>query len=175
MAAGNSPTDVVEYSTPKTIGYMFLIGFTGIFAVTALRKIFIIDYKLAYPSGTATGVLINSLHTPAGAKRVSVLCCALLCSAVLRCAALCCAVLRCAALCCAALCCTVLVYAETIIAAYVVTFCAMLCVYETELHMLQHMSCAYCLCCATVHDSDEVQCQHCAVLRCKALCSPVFA
>lgn len=52
---------------------MFLIGFTGIFAVTALRKVFIIDYKLAYPSGTATGVLINSLHTPAGAKRVSLL------------------------------------------------------------------------------------------------------
>ena len=50
---------------------MVLIGFTGIFSVTALRKIFIIDYKLAYPSGTATGVLINSLHTPAGEKRVS--------------------------------------------------------------------------------------------------------
>ena len=71
VCAGNSPTDVQAYSTPKTIGYMFLIGFTGIFAVTALRKIFIIDYKLSYPSGTATGVLINSLHTPAGAKRVS--------------------------------------------------------------------------------------------------------
>lgn len=52
---------------------MLLIGFTGIFSVTALRKIFIIDYKLAYPSGTATGVLINSLHTPAGEKRVSTL------------------------------------------------------------------------------------------------------
>ena len=50
---------------------MILIGFTGIFSVTALRKIFIIHYKLAYPSGTATGVLINSLHTPAGEKRVS--------------------------------------------------------------------------------------------------------
>lgn len=50
---------------------MVLIGFTGIFSVTALRKIFIIDYKLAYPSGTATGFLINSLHTPAGEKRVS--------------------------------------------------------------------------------------------------------
>lgn len=50
---------------------MLLIGFTGIFSVTALRKIFIIDYKLAYPSGTATGVLINSLHTPVGEKRVS--------------------------------------------------------------------------------------------------------
>lgn len=26
----------------------------------------IIDYKLAYPSGTATAVLINGFHTPKG-------------------------------------------------------------------------------------------------------------
>lgn len=26
----------------------------------------IIDYKLTYPSGTATGVLINGFHTPKG-------------------------------------------------------------------------------------------------------------
>ena len=70
-AAGNAPTDVQPYETGKAIAFMVLIGFTGIFSVTALRKIFIIDYKLAYPSGTATGVLINSLHTPAGEKRVS--------------------------------------------------------------------------------------------------------
>lgn len=70
---GNSPTDVQPYETSKAIAYMLLIGFTGIFSVTALRKIFIIDYKLAYPSGTATGVLINSLHTPAGEARVSFL------------------------------------------------------------------------------------------------------
>ncbi len=69
--AGNSPTDVQPYETGKAIAFMLLIGFTGIFSVTALRKIFIIDYKLAYPSGTATGVLINSLHTPAGEARVS--------------------------------------------------------------------------------------------------------
>ena len=70
VLAGNAATDVVAYSTGRGIGFMFLIGFTGIFAVTALRKIFIIDYKLAYPSGTATGILINSLHTPSGEKRV---------------------------------------------------------------------------------------------------------
>lgn len=28
----------------------------------------IIDYKLIYPSGTATAHLINSFHTPQGAK-----------------------------------------------------------------------------------------------------------
>ncbi|KAK1393673.1 putative metal-nicotianamine transporter YSL7 [Heracleum sosnowskyi] len=33
-----------------------------------LRKIMIIDYKLIYPSGTATAHLINSFHTSQGAK-----------------------------------------------------------------------------------------------------------
>lgn len=28
----------------------------------------ILDYKLTYPSGTATAVLINSFHTPQGAE-----------------------------------------------------------------------------------------------------------
>lgn len=31
-------------------------------------QIMIIDYKLIYPSGTATAHLINSFHTPQGAK-----------------------------------------------------------------------------------------------------------
>lgn len=33
-----------------------------------LCQIMIIDYKLIYPSGTATAHLINSFHTPQGAK-----------------------------------------------------------------------------------------------------------
>ena len=31
-------------------------------------QIMIIDYKLIYPSGTATAYLINGFHTPQGAK-----------------------------------------------------------------------------------------------------------
>lgn len=31
-----------------------------------LSQIMIIDYKLTYPSGTATAVLINGFHTPKG-------------------------------------------------------------------------------------------------------------
>jgi len=31
-------------------------------------QVMIIDFKLTYPSGTATAHLINSFHTPAGAK-----------------------------------------------------------------------------------------------------------
>ena len=29
-------------------------------------QIMVIDYKLSYPSGTATAVLINGFHTPKG-------------------------------------------------------------------------------------------------------------
>lgn len=33
-----------------------------------LAQIMIVDYKLTYPSGTATAYLINGFHTPEGAK-----------------------------------------------------------------------------------------------------------
>ncbi|KAL1807530.1 hypothetical protein ACET3Z_024520 [Daucus carota] len=50
------------------IGFLFVVSFIGLFSVVPLRKIMIIDYKLIYPSGTATAHLINSFHTPQGAK-----------------------------------------------------------------------------------------------------------
>ncbi|KAF9624991.1 hypothetical protein IFM89_016811 [Coptis chinensis] len=50
------------------IGFLFVVSFLGLFSVVPLRKIMIIDYKLIYPSGTATAQLINSFHTPQGAK-----------------------------------------------------------------------------------------------------------
>ncbi|XP_057492576.1 probable metal-nicotianamine transporter YSL7 [Actinidia eriantha] len=50
------------------IGFLFVVSFLGLFSVVPLRKIMIIDYKLIYPSGTATAHLINSFHTPQGAK-----------------------------------------------------------------------------------------------------------
>ncbi|XP_010037026.2 probable metal-nicotianamine transporter YSL7 [Eucalyptus grandis] len=50
------------------IGFLFVVSFLGLFAVVPLRKIMIIDFKLTYPSGTATAHLINSFHTPQGAK-----------------------------------------------------------------------------------------------------------
>ncbi|XP_042485810.1 probable metal-nicotianamine transporter YSL7 [Macadamia integrifolia] len=50
------------------IGFLFVVSFIGLFSVVPLRKIMIIDFKLIYPSGTATAHLINSFHTPQGAK-----------------------------------------------------------------------------------------------------------
>ncbi|XP_010666835.2 probable metal-nicotianamine transporter YSL7 [Beta vulgaris subsp. vulgaris] len=59
------------------IGFLFVVSFIGLFSVVPLRKIMIIDFKLTYPSGTATAHLINSFHTPEGAiiakKKVKVL------------------------------------------------------------------------------------------------------
>uniref|UniRef100_A0A0E0DGC0 Uncharacterized protein n=1 Tax=Oryza meridionalis TaxID=40149 RepID=A0A0E0DGC0_9ORYZ len=50
------------------IGFLFLVSFIGLLALVPLRKIMIVDYKLTYPSGTATAYLINGFHTPEGAK-----------------------------------------------------------------------------------------------------------
>ncbi|XP_042483109.1 probable metal-nicotianamine transporter YSL7 isoform X2 [Macadamia integrifolia] len=50
------------------IGFLFVVSFIGLLSAVPLRKIMIIDFKLTYPSGTATAHLINSFHTPDGAK-----------------------------------------------------------------------------------------------------------
>ncbi|WOL09806.1 putative metal-nicotianamine transporter YSL12 [Canna indica] len=50
------------------IGFMFVVSFLGLFSLVPLRKIMIIDYKLMYPSGTATAYLINGFHTAQGEK-----------------------------------------------------------------------------------------------------------
>ncbi|QHO48575.1 putative metal-nicotianamine transporter [Arachis hypogaea] len=43
-------------------------SFLGLFSVLPLRKIMIVDFRLTYPSGTATANLINGFHTPEGAE-----------------------------------------------------------------------------------------------------------
>ncbi|KAJ3680126.1 hypothetical protein LUZ60_016404 [Juncus effusus] len=47
-------------------GFLFSVSFVGLFSLIPLRKIMILDYKLPYPSGTATAVLLNGFHTPQG-------------------------------------------------------------------------------------------------------------
>ncbi|KAL2555317.1 putative metal-nicotianamine transporter YSL7 [Forsythia ovata] len=61
----------LDYKNPAIgwmISFLFVVSFLGLFSVLPLRKIMIIDFKLTYPSGTATAYLINSFHTPEGAK-----------------------------------------------------------------------------------------------------------
>ncbi|KAJ0974349.1 hypothetical protein J5N97_016314 [Dioscorea zingiberensis] len=64
----NDPQDIKNPKLGWLIGFLFLVSFLGLFSLVPLRKVMIIDYKLIYPSGTATAHLINSFHTPEGAK-----------------------------------------------------------------------------------------------------------
>ncbi|TKW05529.1 hypothetical protein SEVIR_7G182400v4 [Setaria viridis] len=64
----NNPQNVKNPHIGWMIGFLFLVSFIGLFALVPLRKIMIVDYKLTYPSGTATAYLINGFHTPEGAK-----------------------------------------------------------------------------------------------------------
>ncbi|XP_011623458.1 probable metal-nicotianamine transporter YSL6 isoform X1 [Amborella trichopoda] len=65
---GNRQEDVKNPSLGWMIGFMFVVSFLGLFSLVALRKVMVIDYKLTYPSGTATATLINSFHTSSGAE-----------------------------------------------------------------------------------------------------------
>ncbi|KAJ4814738.1 YELLOW STRIPE like 4 [Rhynchospora pubera] len=65
---GNRAEDVKNPSLGWMIGFMFVVSFLGLFSLVALRKVMVIDYKLTYPSGTATALLINSFHTSSGAE-----------------------------------------------------------------------------------------------------------
>lgn len=65
---GNRAEDVKNPSLGWMIGFMFVVSFLGLFSLVPLRKVMVIDYKLTYPSGTATALLINSFHTNTGAE-----------------------------------------------------------------------------------------------------------
>uniref|UniRef100_A0A7N0UGZ9 Uncharacterized protein n=1 Tax=Kalanchoe fedtschenkoi TaxID=63787 RepID=A0A7N0UGZ9_KALFE len=59
---GNSASSQKEPGIGWMTGFLFLVCFVGLFVLIPLRKIMIIDYKLTYPSGMATAVLINGFH-----------------------------------------------------------------------------------------------------------------
>lgn len=63
---GNSPGSYKEPAVGWMTGFLFVSSFVGLLALVPLRKIMVIDFKLSYPSGTATAVLINGFHTPKG-------------------------------------------------------------------------------------------------------------
>ncbi|KAL2556278.1 Metal-nicotianamine transporter YSL3 [Forsythia ovata] len=63
---GNSPGSYKEPGLDWMIGFLFVVSFLGLLALIPLRKIMIIDYRLPYPSGTATAVLINGFHSLKG-------------------------------------------------------------------------------------------------------------
>lgn len=61
--------DIYQPVMQRIIPYMFCIGLIGIFMLVIMRKKFIIDYRLHFPSGTATGILISGFHTPMGEEQ----------------------------------------------------------------------------------------------------------
>ncbi|RDY10659.1 putative metal-nicotianamine transporter YSL7, partial [Mucuna pruriens] len=65
---GNTPINTKTLSLGWMFGFLFAVSFVGLFSIVPLRKLMILKYKLTYPSGTATALLVNSLHTPKGAK-----------------------------------------------------------------------------------------------------------
>ncbi|KAG9155004.1 hypothetical protein Leryth_012192 [Lithospermum erythrorhizon] len=60
---GNNPRSYKELTIGWMTGYQFLVCFIGLFVLIPLRKILVIDYKLTYPTGMATAVLINGFHS----------------------------------------------------------------------------------------------------------------
>ncbi|XP_048500932.1 metal-nicotianamine transporter YSL1 isoform X1 [Beta vulgaris subsp. vulgaris] len=60
---GNSPTSYKDLKVGWMTAYLFIVCFVGLFVLTPLRKILIVDYQLVFPSGMATAVLINGFHT----------------------------------------------------------------------------------------------------------------
>ncbi|KAH6830687.1 YELLOW STRIPE like 1 [Perilla frutescens var. hirtella] len=59
---GNTPSSVKEPGIAWMTGFLFLVCFIGLFVLIPLRKILIVDYKLTFPSGMATAVIINGFH-----------------------------------------------------------------------------------------------------------------
>ncbi|KAG2389782.1 Metal-nicotianamine transporter-like protein [Vigna angularis] len=62
---GNTPI-TKEPGIGWMTAFLFVTYFVGLAILVPLRKLMIIDYKLSYPSGTATAVLINGFHAPKG-------------------------------------------------------------------------------------------------------------
>lgn len=65
---GNRAEDVKNPGLGWMTGFLFVVSFLGLFSLVPLRKVMVMDYKLTYPSGTATAMLINSFHTNSGAE-----------------------------------------------------------------------------------------------------------
>ncbi len=59
----NRPEDVYNPNLGRVIPYLLCTSLIGAFMLCVLRKTIIIDYKLPYPSGTATGHMIKAFFT----------------------------------------------------------------------------------------------------------------
>eukprot|EP00878_Enallax_costatus_P027358 GHUV01029438.1.p1 GENE.GHUV01029438.1~~GHUV01029438.1.p1 ORF type:complete len:402 (+),score=44.57 GHUV01029438.1:959-2164(+) len=60
------PSSIYNPDLHRIIPYLLLVSVLGVFMLTQLRKLMIVDWRLPFPSGTASGVMLTSFHTPAG-------------------------------------------------------------------------------------------------------------
>jgi len=65
---GNVPGSWKEPGVGWMTGFLLACSFGGLLTLIPLRQVLVVDYKLVYPSGTATAVLINGFHTDQGDK-----------------------------------------------------------------------------------------------------------
>ncbi|KDO19214.1 hypothetical protein SPRG_21598 [Saprolegnia parasitica CBS 223.65] len=61
--AGNLASDVIDFTWLRSFGWCASIALFGFFISFPLRRKFIIEMRLLFPSGTATAVMIKTLHT----------------------------------------------------------------------------------------------------------------
>ena len=67
--AGSDGKNVEEPHVGRLIAFLFLTSFAGLLAIVPFRNSLIIRHRLTFPSGTASAHLINTVHTPQGAKQ----------------------------------------------------------------------------------------------------------
>lgn len=65
----DSSASVSEPEFGRMMAFFFLVSFVGLLAIVPMRKTMIIRHRLTFPSGSATAHLINSFHTPHGARQ----------------------------------------------------------------------------------------------------------
>lgn len=61
--------NVEEPHIGRLVAFLFLTSFVGMFAIMPFRNSLIVRHHLTFPTGTATAHLINSMHTPNGARQ----------------------------------------------------------------------------------------------------------
>ncbi|XP_037474559.1 probable metal-nicotianamine transporter YSL17 [Triticum dicoccoides] len=66
---GSDGLNVEEPEIGRMIVFLLLTSFAGLFAIMPFRDSLIVHRRLTFPSGTATAHLINTMHTPQGAKQ----------------------------------------------------------------------------------------------------------
>ena len=76
---GGAPRDSPDFDAAavfdplpsKTMPYLVLTSVLGAFMLAQLRKLMIVDWRLPFPSGTASGIMLTSFHTAVRARRAA--------------------------------------------------------------------------------------------------------